>query len=137
MNNTVIYCRIANGSAEVMAMQLVAMNQYTQMIGYTPYATYCDWNESGATLDRPSMQKLLSDIRAGEVRRIIVKDLSRLARSLFHIHELIHIFVEHGVELISASDGGVVDMTGAIQLADAFLEFARTEQGRRLGKRLV
>ena len=114
MNNTVLYCRTANSDKSVLESQLKSLYQYGRMNGYEPNTEYCDWNESGLTLDRPSMQKLLADIRAGEVKRIIVKNLSRFSRNLFHINELNHLFCEHDVEVVSVNDGGVIDMTGPI-----------------------
>jgi len=67
MNDTVIYCRTASGGVDEIAnaLQLDSLNQYGQSMGYSPSAAYCDWNESGKTLDRPYLQKLLADVRAG------------------------------------------------------------------------
>ena len=123
MNNTVIYCRTANCDMEIIERQLEVLNRYVQKTGYVYSAVYCDCNESGATLDRPNMLKLLNDIRAGEVKRIIVKDLSRLARSHYHFYKLINIFYEYGVELISVNDGGFVDIEWAKKSFDTLLAF--------------
>ena len=119
MSNTVIYCRIANSGVDVQRQQLEMLNQYSQKMGYMPIQAYCDWNTSGATLDRPYMNRLLSEVRAGEVRRIVVKDLSRLARDFLLTDELFRLFREHDVELVSMNDGGVVNMTEANKLSDA------------------
>lgn len=45
------------------------------------YDTYIDNGTSGTTFHRPSFQKMLSDIEAGLVNCVIVKDLSRLGRN--------------------------------------------------------
>jgi len=128
---TVLYCRTANGGAEEMALQIVMLNQYAQEMGYAPSAAYCDWNESGAALDRPGMQKLLADVRAGEVKRIIVKDLSRLARSFFIMDDLFCLFRERGVEVISLTNGGAVDLAWTNNYADAIISLAEKEKKRR------
>lgn len=121
---------VTSGGATAMALQVVMLNQYAQELGYSPYAAYCDQNESGMTLDRPSMQKLLADIRAGYVQRIIVKDLSRFARTFFHMDDLFCLFREHGIEVISISEGGTVDLMWALGFADAVISLAKKRKKR-------
>lgn len=45
------------------------------------YDTYIDNGVSGRTFHRPAFQQMLSDIEAGHVNCVIVKDLSRLGRN--------------------------------------------------------
>src|SRR5262249_36703842 len=45
-------------------------------------ATYDDGGFSGATLDRPALQRLLADMAAGRVDAVVVYKLDRLPRSL-------------------------------------------------------
>ena len=120
MSNTVIYCRTANSGADAQEQQLEMLNQYSQKMGYAPIKAYCDWNTSGVTLDRPYMNRLLSEVRAGEVKRVVVKDLARLSRNYLQNDELLNLFREHNVELVSMNDGGVINMTEANKLSDAF-----------------
>jgi DNA invertase Pin-like site-specific DNA recombinase len=134
MNGTVVYCRTANGSLDALDSQLASMLQYGKDIGFTPQAAYCDCNVSGATLERSALQALLSAVRAGEVRRILVKDLSRLTRNLFHIYELIGLFHKYDVELVSLNDGGVMDMTFAKEVSDLLMALAVKQcRGRKAG----
>jgi DNA invertase Pin-like site-specific DNA recombinase len=119
MSSTVIYCRTANSGVDEQEQQLKMLNWYSQKMGYVPIKAYCDWNTSGTTLDRPYMNRLLSEVRAGEVRRIVVKDLSRLARNFLLINELFHLFREYDVELVSMNDGGVMNVPEANKLPDA------------------
>jgi len=132
-NDTVIYCRTASSGVDGIsnALQLDSLRQYGQSMGYSPIAAYCDWNESGITLDRPYLQKLLADIRAGAVKRVIVKDLSRLARNSYHLHELMRLFREHGVELVSVNDGGAVDLDESLVISDMIAQFAIQGRKRR------
>jgi len=131
MGNTVLYCRTANGGAEEAKLQLDMLNQHAWELGYIPNRAYFDWNRSGATLDRPSLQKLLSDVRAGEVERVIVYNLSKLARGMMLMNELFSIFREFRVEVISAKEGSAVDMAWPNEFADAIIAFARNERKRR------
>ena len=132
MDNTVIYCRTANSDVDIVEMQEEMLKQYAQANGYNLKATYCDWNVSGVTLDRPALKKLLSDVCAGKVQRIIVKDISRLARSFFLAGELFCLFSKYGVELIAVNDGGVVDtLWKNNDLTDAMAAFLKKEKKRR------
>ncbi|MCC2524988.1 recombinase family protein [Vibrio coralliilyticus] len=57
---------------------------------------------SGAKSSRPSLEKLLSQIRAGDV--IVVYKLDRLGRSLKHLIELIDSLTQMKVGLVSLND---------------------------------
>ena len=45
-------------------------------------ASYDDGGFSGATMDRPALQRLLADITAGRVDTVVVYKIDRLTRSL-------------------------------------------------------
>jgi DNA invertase Pin-like site-specific DNA recombinase len=44
-------------------------------------ASYHDGGFSGATIDRPALQRLLADIAAGRVDTIVIYKIDRLTRS--------------------------------------------------------
>ncbi len=58
---------------------------------------YDDGGISGASLDRPDMQRLLADIRAGRVDIVVVYKVDRLTRSLTDFAKLVELFDAHGV----------------------------------------
>lgn len=57
---------------------------------------------SGTKAERPELNKLMSDLRKGDV--LIVWKLDRLGRSLRHLIDLINGFIEKGVALKSLND---------------------------------
>jgi site-specific DNA recombinase len=65
---------------------------------------YVDEAISSETLDRPALRRLLADIEAGHVKRLVVTHLDRLTRKLLHLHELMEVLQEHGVELLVGSN---------------------------------
>ena len=45
-----------------------------------PRIEFCDDGFSGTNMNRPGMQKLLKEVKANNIRCIIVKDMSRFSR---------------------------------------------------------
>ena len=64
---------------------------------------------SGAKASRPSLDNLISQLRAGDI--IVVYKLDRLGRSLKHLIELIESLTEKQIGLVSLNDP--VDTTSA------------------------
>lgn len=62
-----------------------------------------DEGESGATLERPGLAKLLQRIEEGEVRRVIVYRVDRLTRKLADLSRLAALFERHRVGLTVVS----------------------------------
>jgi DNA invertase Pin-like site-specific DNA recombinase len=60
---------------------------------------------TGKTLDRPGMLKLLSDLRAGMIERIVVWRLDRLGRTTRGLCQLFDELGERKVDLVSLKDG--------------------------------
>src|ERR1700746_2437764 len=58
---------------------------------------YDDGGLSGASLDRPALQRLLADVRAGKITIVVVYKVDRLTRSLADFAKLVELFDEHGV----------------------------------------
>ena len=60
---------------------------------------------SGVLFDRPAFQEMMSDIMAGKVNCVIVKDLSRLGREYIETGRYLQrIFPSYGVRFISVND---------------------------------
>ncbi len=52
------------------------------------YDTYVDDGFTGTDFNRPSFQRLLEDMRKGNINCVIVKDLSRLGRNYIEVRKL-------------------------------------------------
>ena len=66
---------------------------------------YVDDGYTGSNFDRPSWQRLLTDIENGKVNTIITKDLSRMGRDYISMGEYIErIFPERGIRYIAIND---------------------------------
>jgi site-specific DNA recombinase len=64
---------------------------------------YDDGGFSGATLDRPAMQRLLADIEAGEIDALVCYKLDRVSRSLLDFLNLMEFLDRHHVALVSVT----------------------------------
>ncbi len=66
---------------------------------------YIDEGFSGSDFDRPSFQKMMADVRAGEIDCIVVKDLSRFGRNYLDVGEYIEVvFPFLDVRFIAVND---------------------------------
>jgi DNA invertase Pin-like site-specific DNA recombinase len=64
-------------------------------------AAYDDGGFSGATLDRPALQRLLADIAAGRVDTVVVYKIDRLTRSLADFAKIVEILDRTGASFVS------------------------------------
>jgi DNA invertase Pin-like site-specific DNA recombinase len=60
---------------------------------------------TGKTVDRPGFARLLADVAAGKVRRIVVWRLDRLGRTAKDLTALFEDLRQRGVDLVSLQDG--------------------------------
>jgi site-specific DNA recombinase len=64
---------------------------------------YDDGGLSGGTMERPALQRLLADIRAGEVQIIVVYKVDRLTRSLADFAKIVDVLDAHGASFVSVT----------------------------------
>ena len=89
---------------------------------------YNDGGYSGGTLERPALQKLLSDIKSGKIQTVVVYKIDRLTRSLMDFAKLVEIFDEHGVTFVSVTQSfNTTTSMGRLTL-NVLLSFAQFER---------
>src|SRR5712671_5359959 len=66
-------------------------------------AAYDDGGFSGATMDRPALQRLLADLSAGRVDTIVVYKIDRLTRSLADFAKIVEILDASGASFVSVT----------------------------------
>jgi len=89
---------------------------------------YDDGGVSGATLERPALQRLLRDIEAGRVDVIVVYKIDRLSRSLMHFAKLVEVMDAHGVTFVSVTQSfNTTTSMGRLTL-NILLSFAQFER---------
>src|ERR1700716_2062664 len=89
---------------------------------------YDDGAFSGASLDRPALQQLLADVRAGRVDIVLVYKVDRLTRSLADFAELIELFDAHGVSFVSVTQSFNPSSSMGRLTLNVLLSFAQFER---------
>jgi site-specific DNA recombinase len=89
---------------------------------------YDDGAFSGASLDRPALQQLLAEVRAGKVDVIVVYKVDRLTRSLADFAKLVELFDQHSVSFVSVTQSfNTTSSMGRLTL-NVLLSFAQFER---------
>jgi DNA invertase Pin-like site-specific DNA recombinase len=89
---------------------------------------YDDGGLSGASLDRPALQTLLSDLQAGKIDVVVVYKVDRLTRSLTDFAKLVELFDRHGVSFVSITQSfNTTSSMGRLTL-NVLLSFAQFER---------
>src|SRR6516162_5813879 len=68
---------------------------------------YDDGGFSGGNMERPALQALLADIRAGRIDIVVVYKVDRLTRSLADFARLVEIFDEQGASFVSVTQNSI------------------------------
>jgi DNA invertase Pin-like site-specific DNA recombinase len=89
---------------------------------------YEDGGFSGGNTDRPALQRLLADVRAGEIDVIVVYKVDRLTRSLADFAKLVELFDKHTVSFVSVTQQfNTTTSMGRLTL-NVLLSFAQFER---------
>jgi site-specific DNA recombinase len=89
---------------------------------------YDDGGFTGGNMDRPALQRLLADIRAGKVDCVVVYKVDRLSRSLLDFARLVETFEKHKVAFVSVTQQfNTANSMGRLVL-NVLLSFAQFER---------
>jgi DNA invertase Pin-like site-specific DNA recombinase len=89
---------------------------------------YDDGAFSGASLDRPALQQLLADVRAGTIDIVLVYKVDRLTRSLADFAKLIELFDAHDVSFVSVTQSFNTSSSMGRLTLNVLLSFAQFER---------
>ena len=85
--------------------QQARMESYCNAMGWKIYKTYVDAGFSGANTDRPALQRMIKDVRAKRVSKVLVYKLDRLSRAQKDTLQLIEdVFLANGIDFVSMSE---------------------------------
>ena len=87
--------------AQREACEAFILSQKTQ--GWKGIGCYDDGGFSGGNVERPGLQRLMTDIRLGKVKVVVVYKVDRLTRSLADFAKLVELFDGQGVSFVSVT----------------------------------
>jgi site-specific DNA recombinase len=103
-------------------------------------AAYDDGGFSGATIDRPALQRLLADVAAGRVDTIVVYKIDRLTRSLADFAKIVEILDARGASFVSVTQQfNTTTSMGRLTLNIllSFAQFEREVIGERIRDKIA
>ena len=101
---------------------------------------YDDGGVSGATLERPALQRLLADVEAGRIDTIVVYKVDRLTRTLSDFSRLVEIFDRKDVSFVSVTQQfNTTTSMGRLTLNVllSFAQFEREVTGERIRDKIA
>jgi site-specific DNA recombinase len=101
---------------------------------------YDDGGFSGGNLERPALQGLLADIRAGRIEIVVVYKVDRLTRSLADFARLVEIFDAQGASFVSVTQQfNTTSSMGRLTLNVllSFAQFEREVTGERIRDKIA
>lgn len=104
----VIYTRVSSANQADEGYSLEAQHnesiKYIESEGMELTKVYTDPGVSAKSLDRPGVQEMIRDLKAGKFQAIIIHKLDRLTRNISDLYELVEMVIKHDVKLISLSE---------------------------------
>ena len=101
---------------------------------------YDDGGFSGGTMERPALQGLLADIRAGRIDIVVVYKVDRLTRSLADFARLVELFDAQAVSFVSVTQQfNTTSSMGRLTLNVllSFAQFEREVTGERIRDKIA
>src|SRR5438046_876860 len=109
--------------------------------GWTSARTlYDDGGFSGGNMERPALQRLLADMRAGRIDIVVVYKVDRLTRSLADFARLVELFDAQGVSFVSVTQQfNTTSSMGRLTLNVllSFAQFEREVTGERIRDKIA
>jgi len=102
MMKVALYCRVSTDLQEkeqTIQSQVEALRKYAHDKGYEVVAEFLDDGYSGATLERPALDKLRDALRSGEFEAVLVHSPDRLARKAVYQGLLLEELEKAGVKI--------------------------------------
>ncbi|MDT3417000.1 site-specific DNA recombinase [Brevibacillus aydinogluensis] len=128
-----LYCRVSTDEQAREGVSLEEQQErlqaYCRAMGWSDEVVlFVDNGFSAKSTERPQLQKLLKEIEAGNVAKVMVTKLDRLSRRLLDLLKLIDLFQEHQVSFISISESFDTNTPSGrltLQVLGAVAEFER------------
>jgi site-specific DNA recombinase len=133
----ILYARVSTEeqarSGFSLAQQLEALREYAAREGYEVIEEVEDPGHSGASLERPGMDRVRDLVAAGSVSVVLAQDRDRFAREPAYHYILRQELEEHGTKLRALNDRGDGSPEGELTdgILDQLAKYERTKIAER------
>src|ERR671916_96739 len=133
----ILYARVSTDeqarSGYSLAQQIEALRQYAASEGYEVLEEISDPGQSGASLERPGMDRVRDLVAAGGVSVALAQDRDRFAREPAYHYLLRREFEEHGTKIRALNDRGDDSPEGELTdgILDQLAKFERAKTAER------
>src|SRR5215207_7633472 len=135
----ILYARVSTDeqarSGYSLAQQIEALRAYAAREGYEVLEEVQDPGQSGASLERPGMDRVRDLVAAGGVSAVLAQDRDRIAREPAYHYLLKREFEEHGVKIRALNDRG--DDTPEGELTDGILDQLGKYERAKISEQVV
>ena len=120
---TALYERLSRddelmGDSNSIINQKKYLEDYAAQHGYLGCVHYTDDGWSGGNFDRPDWKRMVADIEAGKVGRVLVKDMSRVGRDYLQTGFYTEVFFrQYGVHFIAIANNVDSDVSSSNEFA--------------------
>ncbi len=110
-DKTALYCRLSQddklvGDSNSIINQKLMLEKYAKENGFNNYEIYIDDGYTGTNFNRPSFQRMMSDVEEGRISTVIVKDMSRFGRDYIMVGYYTEIYFQNNdIRFIAVNDG--------------------------------
>lgn len=137
---TAIYCRVSTEEQAQEGFSIRAQEQklkeYANVKDWSIYNIYIDEGISGKNItERPAVNRMIEDIKAGHIKNVLVFKLDRLTRSVADLVLLIDIFKQNDCafnSLMESLDTSTASGRMFIKIIGIFAEFERENIAERV-----
>ena len=99
-----VYIRVARMDDTAIEQQKKQLRVFAKEQGYNDVAIYSDNGYSGLNFNRPAFMQMESDIQAGLINTVVIRDTSRISRNYLHIGKWLDDMRSRNIRVISAND---------------------------------
>jgi site-specific DNA recombinase len=139
----ILYARVSTDeqarSGYSLSQQLEALRAYAAREGYEILDEVTDPGKSGATLDRPGLDRVRNLVASGGVSAVLAQDRDRFAREPAYLWVLQKELGEHGCKLRALNDRGDDSAEGMLTdgILDQIAKYERAKVAERTRRGLL
>ncbi len=133
----ILYARVSTDeqarSGYSLAQQIEALRAYAEQEGYQVLEEVSDRGQSGASLERPGMDRVRDLVAVGGVSVVLAQDRDRIAREPAYHYLLRREFEDHGCKIRALNDRGDESPEGELtdDILDQLAKYERAKISER------